>query len=582
MGNNQAEARQPSSSAMQALRLEVCVQQARLDCWQYTWDRDRGQLRLSGRPPGQADLPADLAILRLEHQAEVPVYVLAAQSLMPGVLVPVRVLGGFSFQAPEPHALPCAGWVLLATPDVPDLPPPYERLEQVSRSLLTALSAHAGAHLLCAPAGPDEPQLRPPEEVARVLREARLWLKRTRRQSVPGQPQRRRDEEPTVAWRAVEEVSDEQREQIAHARRLSDLTHLLQAEQLIRFVPARFQQTLQQVLLDDEHVLAFVERPVLRHRTGWLGLRKYRANAGLFLLTDRQALWVRDFFSPGASAFPEGYIAHSLPLERLTVVSVLPAGASGSVEGEALPRQASPYLHLRLCLEGSGGQQALDIAFSDDESNIQALARITGLLQDFLPRVPADDPGRQDDRRVRRLPVVDAWMPQGAEARRLRNLGGVVPQETTQALEQRLANLLAGGEELLVSVLVPALEQYRSPARLVALTRAAILILDGVPERARGRTARAREGALQAQRYPLAQLSSVQLSYSLLGSELRLFVPRLDREAQQIILPFQSPAIAWFLPLFTRLRLALSVPVPQARPPLVQKGSFHNVSEYPV
>ena len=371
-----------------------------------------------------------------------------------------------------------------------------------------------------------------------------------------------------MAWRAVEELSAEQRERIAHARRISELTPLLEAEQLIRFVPARFQQTLQQVLLDDEHLLAFLERPLLRHRAGWLGMHQSRANAGLFLLTDRQALWVRDFFSPGASSFPEGYIAHSLPLERLVSVFLLPAGA-----GEVRPQHASPHLHLCLRLGSSSGQEALDIAFPDDEISGEALVRITSLLESFLPRAPADETGRQDDRRVRHLPVVDAWMPQGTEARRLRNLGGVMPEETKQALEQRLADLLASNrEELLVWALVPALEQYRSPARQVTLTRAAVLILDAVPERAHGRPARARATAIQVQRYPLAQISSAQLSYSLLGSELRLFVPRPDREAQQIILPFQSPAIAWFLPLFTRLRQALSVPVPLAHPPLVQKG----------
>jgi hypothetical protein len=138
--------------------------------------------------------------------------------------------------------------------------------------------------------------------------------------------------------------------------------------------------------------------------------------------------------------------------------------------------------------------------------------------------------------------------------------------QTRQALEYRLTEMLhASGEELLASALVPALEQYRSPARLVALIRAAILVLETPAERTRGRTTFAGDTALLIRRYDLAQISSAQLSYSLLGSELRLFVPRPDDEAQQVIIPFQSPALAWFLPLFTRLRLALSVPVPLAQ-----------------
>jgi len=340
----------------------------------------------------------------------------------------------------------------------------------------------------------------------------------------------------------------------------------LQAEHLIRFVPARFQHALQQLLLDDERVLAFLERPLLRHRSGWLGRQQYRANAGLFLLTDRQALWLRDFFSPGAAAFPEGYIAHSLPLERLTSVQVLPAGTPPSEAGEASPQRSLPYLQLCLRTEGSDGQEALHIAFPDDEISTKALARLVGLLQAFLPRATPDSTGCQDDRRVRRLPVVEAWMPRGTEARRLQNLGGALPAQMKQALEHRLTETLhASGEELLASVVVPALEQSRSPARLVALTRAAILVLETPAERTRGRTTLARDIAIHLRRYALAQISSAQLSYSLLGSELRLLVPRPEDEAQQVIIPFQSPALAWFLPLFTRLRLALSVPVPLAQ-----------------
>ncbi|HVB74138.1 MAG TPA: hypothetical protein VNE38_11345 [Ktedonobacteraceae bacterium] len=46
----------------------------------------------------------------------------------------------------------------------------------------------------------------------------------------------------------------------------------------------------------------------------------------------------------------------------------------------------------------------------------------------------------------------------------------------------------------------------------------------------------------------------------LLGSSLSIFVPQPGGRAQQHVLPFHSPAIAWFRPLFTRLRLLLSLP----------------------
>ncbi len=62
------------------------------------------------------------------------------------------------------------------------------------------------------------------------------------------------------------------------------------------------------------------------------------------------------------------------------------------------------------------------------------------------------------------------------------------------------------------------------------------------------------------QRYDLATISSAQLRQSLLGSSLSIFVPRPDGPTQRHVFPFHSPAIARFLPLFTRLRLLLGAP----------------------
>jgi len=59
----------------------------------------------------------------------------------------------------------------------------------------------------------------------------------------------------------------------------------------------------------------------------------------------------------------------------------------------------------------------------------------------------------------------------------------------------------------------------------------------------------------------LSDALRAQLRYSLLGSSLSLFLPRANEKTEQVVLPFHSPAIAWFRPLFTRLRVALSGPL---------------------
>jgi hypothetical protein len=119
------------------------------------------------------------------------------------------------------------------------------------------------------------------------------------------------------------------------------------------------------------------------------------------------------------------------------------------------------------------------------------------------------------------------------------------------------------------AVLIPALEDYHSPARLVALTRRAVVVLEDASAYKRRRWTAQRE---QVQRYDLSAISSVQLSYSLVGSGLHLFLPQADGSLQDCLLPFHSPAMGWFQPLFTRLRLLLSGPTQQPSDP---SGSSH-------
>ena len=184
-------------------------------------------------------------------------------------------------------------------------------------------------------------------------------------------------------------------------------------------------------------------------------------------------------------------------------------------------------------------------------------SHINGTLRAFLPYSEGER-----DQRVRRLPSVEAWLPRGAEAEQLAGLGGIVPAAIAGRLEQRLSSQLKkdGEEELLVSVLVPALEDYKSPARLVALTRSALLVIEDASGKSKRASANRVSHTEHVHCYALATISSAQLRHSLLGSSLSIFVPQPDGRTQRHLLPFHSPAIAWFLPLYTRLRLLLSGP----------------------
>lgn len=543
-----------------AMEIEVQIRQPHSNCPTYTWDRERGCLRLTGIYHAAPGLPADVATLQLEGRLDVPILLLSRYSSPPGTLVSARLLGALGYTSSigeQERSLPTDDWIFVAAAEADASLALYQSLEMLPAAHLAMLQAYVQAK------AQEEVQLGTGEirscaadTAARLIRETRVVLKREQRMQPRGKGwlKREDEEERPVAWRAIEGLAEALRLRIQQEALLQNGVPALhaQAEQLIRFVPQRFQHALAALLLDDERLLAFVERPLLRHRTGWLGMQTWRSNEGLFLITDRQVLWLRDFLAPGSSFLPGGYIAHMAPLERLQDIALLPAGIAPSEFAGRLEAQDSPYPRLVMEVASCSGSELFVVEFPHKPEMEKVLARITGILRAFLP-----SPQGTDDRRVRRLPVVAAWLPRGAEAEQLALLGGMVPAVISQRLEQRCADLLnGGGEEELASAMVPALEDYKSPARLVALTRRTLFVL----EDAGSKSPHATGAQERVHRYDLAAISSAQLRYSLLGSSLSIFVPQSGGRARQQIIPFHSPAIARFLPLFTRLRILLSGP----------------------
>ena len=548
--------------ATPSMEIEVRIRQPRCDCPIYVWERELECMRLSSIYHAEPGLPADLATLRLEERLDVPVLLLTTYSSPPETLVRARLIGALHYTPvveAKATSLPSENWVCIAVAVVDASRSDSLSLEMLSESQLTSLKTY-----LQTKGGEELPQDAAPIEIcdaaaaANLVRQTRLALKRERRTQPKGKRSfKHEEEERPVAWRAIEGLSAALRLQVQKDSLLQDAKagpHG-QAEHLIRFVHQRFQHALGDLLLDDERLLAFVERPLLRHRTGWLGMQTWRSNEGVLLVTDRQVLWLRDFLSPGSSFLPGGYIAHMAPVERLEQVIVLPAGTVPAELAQRLETQDSPYLRLVMEVACSSGRELFVVEFPPEPELEKALARITSILRAFLPH-----PVGYDDRRVRRLPLVAPWTPRGTEAELLAGLGGIVPAAIARPLEHHLARLLdTSGEELVASALVPALEDFSSPPRLVALTRKALLVIEHAQEKHRPFTAVRTNRHTHAQRYELAAISSAQLRYSLVGSSLSIFLPGSGGRTQQII-PFHSPAIAWFLPLFTRLRLLLGEP----------------------
>lgn len=545
-----------------AMTVTVQVRQCCRDCPILSRGREHDHIQVTAISRAEPGLPADLASLSLEGQLDVPVMLLNTASFPPGAFAQARLLGALALPLPpseEPgRSYPSDGWLFVGTAEVDDLYSGYPSLEVLPPAQLDVLKdyARSQAEGLHQP-GSAAVEACDATAAARLIREARLLLKREQRArpKSKSRPKHAEEEQP-VAWRAIAGLAEALRAQLQEGAALQHDKHAphAQAEHLIRFVPQRFQEALADLLLDDERLLAFVERPLLRHRTGLLGMQTWRSNAGLLVVTDRQALWLRDFLAPGSSFLPGGYIAHSASLERLQDVAVLPAGPVPESYAGHLDPSESPYPRLVMEVASCAGSELFAVEFPQQAEMEKALVRITGILRGFLPF-----PDGTRDRRLRRLPVVEAWQPQGAEAERLAGLGGIVPAPIASRLEERLSQETGKAGEVLVSALVPALEDYKSPARLVALTRSALLICEerNDPSRRSGRHTAQR---VEVRRFDLAGVSSAKLRYSLLGSSLSVFVPQPSGRTQQHVIPFHSPAIAWFQPLFTRLRLLLSGP----------------------
>jgi inorganic pyrophosphatase len=554
------ERRQRATTA-QSMTLEVVIRQPQRDVPLYAWDREHACLSLTGFHRAEGGLPADMATFELEMQKEAPVLVLLLQSLAPGTRLQAHLVGALSYGAGPAHAadeqpLPLDTWLLVAVAEVDPNFSAIQTIEQVPPAQLAVLQSYVRTQAAGGTAR-DEIRCAPAQEAAQLIRESRLLLKQKLRTQSKGPGWFAHDEEEQiVTWRAIEGLSSALRAEVLKRNPSDPEAPHAQPERLIRFVPQRFQHALADLLLDDERLLFFIERPLLRHRTGWLGLQQWRSNEGLFLVTDRQVLWLRDFHSPGANFLQGGYIAHSAPFERMRAITLLEAGRAPAELAARLEEQESPYLRLVIELESQSGSELFVVEFPQGIEQEKALTHVVGLLRGFLPY--AD--GTQD-RRVRRLPEVDAWQPSGAEREKLAGLGGTIPVALREQMAQRLSALLAAsGEEALVSVAVPALEEYRSPARLIALSRCAVLVLEAEESRRQQTAGGIEESAVKVQRYDLSMLTSAQLRSSLVGSSLSLFVPRMSGPVQRVVVPFHSPALAWFVPLFTRLRVALTGP----------------------
>ncbi len=562
----------------QALILNVLVVQPGASCNVYQHDREREALRLEQVIQVDAAHSADFAHYPLEWRESalervgkpvrttpaageapvLPVLLVRRVAIAPGVWVSARLIG--ALRAASRHDEPLiGGWTLLAVPVADASQRDVSSITQLSVEQRTCLAA-----MITSPEQPEQSaraissaemvEWMEASEAARLARQARtMWRQRQRQaqttsSSGPREHLRfgKREAEPEyrVAWRAIEGVTPQRiREQ--------GLGAYAEAEHLLRFVPQRFQQYLGELLFDDERVLCFIERPRLRVSRGLLGVGARYLHEGLLLCTDRQVLWLHDVAAPDEAMVPWGYVARSCPVERLAGMQFVPAGQGN----QALGLTASPWV--RLVIQSAAAQGAATLVLEFPQTMLSALQQAVTLLEGFLPRPPGSLQA-VSDRRVRRVPDVSIWQPRAEEQDWLRQLGGLVPAEARQRLEEALQHALHPGEYILAQALAPTLAGYPGGPRLLALTRGRLLI-GQTAETSRNKRGGAEPNTTLTS-VPIERVAAVQMQRSLLGCLFEAIVPAPDGHIEQPFVPFNSPGVVPFRAIYHRTRLLLAGP----------------------
>lgn len=389
-----------------------------------------------------------------------------------------------------------------------------------------------------------------------------------------------------------------------------------ESSQLARWIPARFARYLGELLLPEERVLFFAECPPLTIR-GWTAsaaqrhgassesgvgttgrrsrlrnvgraldrLRSRHLQSGIFLITDRQALLLRDYAAPDATMVQWGYVAHSMPLARLRAARVMLARASsvppdddpleswlagvlaGRAYGTAPYDEATvpgQFARIVLALEGADGIEVTGAAFPPESAPV--LERAVAVLERFTP-LPG--PAGASDRRIRLVHAVEAWKPTSREAAELESLGGLVPPYVSSALEAATRGVLQPGDTVLAQARTPSVQEaLAGTAALLALTATRLLIVQYVATHTSQRADGPRSPAspeyppVEYHEVPLGRCTSVTLQHSLLGCELMCAIPggtpARDWHVETIHIAFPSTLIVPFRALYNRLRLVLA------------------------
>lgn len=290
------------------------------------------------------------------------------------------------------------------------------------------------------------------------------------------------------------------------------------AEYLIPLLPARFQRYVEEMLLPDERILFFAERPEFTTPGRVAVFRRQKERHGLLVVTNRQVLTMLDSLPPDSTLVDWGYVAKATAVER--VQSAWVEHRESSVE-------------FRMSLAAAGGVEHSSLLFPAEHAS--ALQEGVQLLKAFTQ--PA----------ARTVAPLYFGAPEGRTAGDRAGLLAKYPH-----LERLVSQ--AGQEDVLAAAAARGPEgRGLGPALVVTPTQ--LIVFTG---------ARSEKDRVEGASVPIDAVSSVEVLQSVISCRFEAFMPRGER-IDRVSLRYDYPDSPAFVLAFITVRHLMGRPLPSAK-----------------
>jgi len=289
------------------------------------------------------------------------------------------------------------------------------------------------------------------------------------------------------------------------------------AEYLLPSLPSRFLKYVEEELLPGERILFFAARPPFSPGSKLLSRPGQKLNEGLLVITDRQVMMMVDNLPPDSTLVRWGFVARASAIERLTDVKLTRAGVSSQFE---------------VSFGAEDGVESQTFLFPRNYHD--ALSEAVTVLDRFV---------RLDGSRyLRRMYETEVEL----SGRALTATSDDKPPD--EARLEELRHRAGEGEEVVAEATAEAVTGMAIGPALV-LTDSRLILSPGAKKRGRSHIVEFRIG----------EISSVEITQSLVGSHFEVSVPR-DGRVESVVLDYNYPDSPRFLRAFTLLRHLMGRP----------------------